>query len=281
MARVIGKGSISFGLVQIPVGLYTAEKRNELSFSMLDARDMAPIGYRRVNKATGEEVPSDQIVKGFEVEPGEYVVVDDEDFKAANVEATQTVDILDFVDATAIDPMYFDKPYYLAPLRRGEKAYAILREALRQGGKVGIAKVVIRTKQHLAAVMVRGDVIVLEIMRFASEVRSPDEVEVPPSDLDALGVTDRELKMAHRLVEELTEEWQPDKYRDEYTSDLLALIEEKVSKGGLRRARHAAEARGGGELVDLMSLLKKSVEQADKRHAPEGKRSRGGRKAGK
>lgn len=280
MARVIWRGSIGFGLVQIPVGLYTAEKRSALSFTLLDDRDMSPIGYRKVNKNTGEEVPPEHVVKGHEVGDGEMIVVAEEDFEAANVEANQTVDILDFVDVAAVDVMLFDKPYYLAPLERGKKPYALLREALRKGGKAGIAKVVIRSKQHLAALLVRGDVLVLELMRFAHEMRSPEELTVPGNDLKELGVKDRELKMAHKLVDELTVEWDHTRYADDYEAALLARIEEKAKKGAAKPARRPAAA-GGAEVVDLMSLLEKSVEQADgRREAGGGAKGRGRRRTG-
>ncbi len=262
MPRSIWKGSISFGLVQIPVALYSAESRSDLHFKMLDQRNMAPVGYERVNKVSGEPVPHEEIVKGWEYDKGEYVVVTDEDLAAANVEATQTIDICDFVDGEAIDLVYYDKPYYLGPTKKGWKPYALLRETLRRTGKVGIAKVVIRTRQYLAAVVVRGEHLVLELMRYAHELREPEEIDVPGEALDELGVTDREVKMAEQLVEQLVAPWEPEKYRDEYRDDLMALIDQKVKSGAVEAVAHPAYEREEAEVIDLMSLLKKSVARA-------------------
>ena len=263
MARAIWKGHISFGLVQIPVSLYTAVERDDLSFTMLDQRNMAKVGYERVNKETGEPVPWEEVVKGFAVDKDEYVVLTDEDFAAANVEATQTIDILKFVDAGAIDPMYYEKPYYLEPTKKGQKAYALLRETLRESGMVGIAKVVIRRREHLAAATVRGDAIVLEILRFAHELRGMEELELPESGKKKLEVTQAELKMAQQLVSGMAGEWDPNEFHDEYREDLLALIDRKVKAGDVNvvsppEAYEEAEPRAPRG-VDLMSLLKDSI----------------------
>src|SRR5262245_11664671 len=215
MPRSIWNGSISFGLVQIPVGLYPAEQPDELSLTMLDRHDMAPVGYDRINKQTGAKVDWDDIVKAYEYGKGQYVVLTDADLKAANVEATQTIDIVSFVDSDEIDSMYFDRPYYLAPTKQGRKAYAVLRETLRESNKVGIAKVVIRTRQHLAALRVQGaDRLVLQLLRFAHELRSPDDLEVPGKNLKELGVTGREISMAKQLVDGMVAPWKPSQYHD-------------------------------------------------------------------
>ncbi len=267
MARALWKGSISFGLVNIPVGLFSAEDRDEgLSFTQLDRRTMSPIGYRRYNKVTGEEVPWEEIVRGFEYETGQYVVLGDEDFEFANPKASRTVEILDFVDASEIEPMYFDKPYYLSPMGQAAKGYALLRETLRRTNKIGIARVVIRTREYLAAVIARGPVLVLEILRYPYELRSAGELEVPAEDLVSLGVTDKELKMAERLVEEMVEAWQPDKYRDHYRDDLMARIEAKIRAGETQTValEVPTEEESATDVVDIMSLLKRSVEQAGK-----------------
>jgi DNA end-binding protein Ku len=266
MPRALWKGNISFGLVSIPVGLFPAEQRDDgISFSQLDKRTMSPIGYRRYNKSTGEEVPWDEIVKGYEHEPGQYVVLTDEDFEKANVKASKTVEIIDFVDADEIEPMYFDRPYYLAPSNTTSKGYALLRETLRRTGKVGIARVVIRTREHLAAVMARGNVLLLEILRYPYEIRDAADLEVPGEDLDELGVTEKELKMAELLVDQMVEEWNPDKYKDTYRDDLLSRIKEKVAAGEMEmvtaEADEEEEAAAEG-VIDIMSLLKKSVAEA-------------------
>jgi DNA end-binding protein Ku len=272
MPRSIWKGSISFGLVHIPVGLFPAEKRDELSFHMLDRRDMAPIGYQRINKETGETVEWADIVKGYEHEPGRWVVLSDDDFKAANAEATQTVEILDFVDADAIDPVYFDKPYFLGPLnKKSAKPYALLRDVLASMHKVGIARVVLRNRQSMAAVMPHGRAIVVNLLRYAHELRKPDDLDLPDEDA---GVGEREMELAARLVEGMSGPWAPEKYRDEYREDLLRLIEQRVNAGEDAAApqAEAAPAREG-KVVDLMSLLKRSVE-AQAKAAPAPKTAR-------
>jgi DNA end-binding protein Ku len=264
MPRPIWNGSISFGLVQIPVGLYPAEQQDELSLTMLDRNDMSPVGYDRINKKTGEKVDWKDIVKGYEYDKGQYVVVTDEDLKAANVEATQTIDIVAFVDPAHIDAMYFDRPYYLAPIKQGRKAYAVLRETLRESDKVGIAKVVIRTRQHLAVLRVQDERLVLQLLRFAHELRSPDELEVPGKNLKSLGVTSREIAMAKQLVEGMVAPWKPSEYHDEYRDDLMARIESKAKAGEINVVSEtpAPKApRRRAQVIDLADLLKRSVEQ--------------------
>jgi DNA end-binding protein Ku len=264
MPRSIWNGSISFGLVQIPVGLYPAEQQDELSLTMLDKNDMSPVGYDRINKKTGEKVEWKDIVKGYEYGKGEYVVLTDEDLKAANVEATQTIDIVAFVDPAEIDAMYFDRPYYLAPVKQGRKAYAVLRETLRDSDKVGIAKVVIRTRQHLALLRVQDERLVLQLLRFAHELRSPDELEVPGKNLKSLGVSPREIAMAKQLVEGMVEPWEPSQYHDEYRDDVMARIESKAKAGEINVVSEtpAAKApRRRAQVIDLAELLKRSVDQ--------------------
>jgi DNA end-binding protein Ku len=258
MARSIWKGNISFGLVNIPVGLYTAESRDEIHFRLLDQRTMSPIKYKRVSEKTGKEVPWEETVRGYEYEEGHYVVLSDEDLKRANPESTQTVEILEFVDADEIDLPYYDKPYYLAPLAKGGKGYALLRETLRRTNKVGIAKVVIRTKQYLSAVVVEGDALVLELLRFPHELRGTEDLDLPKGKE---GVTDKELQMAERLVEAMVDQWDPEKYRDDYRKDLMALIERRVKAGETEEIEEEPVPKPeGATVVDLMALLKRSVE---------------------
>ncbi|HZH49584.1 MAG TPA: Ku protein [Nitrospira sp.] len=268
MPRVLWKGAISFGLVHIPVGLYSAEKRNSFDLTMLDRRTMKPVGFKRYNKETGEDVSWDDIVKGYEYEKDRYVVLTEEDFKRANVEATQTVDILSFVDEDEISSMYFETPYYLAPDKRGHKGYALLRETLKQTGKIGIANVVIRTRQYVAALIPVGDVIVMNTLRYANELRGTDEFEVPSSNLKAAGVNAREIEMAQRLVDSMTAKWNPEEYRDTYHEDLMALIEKRVQAGQTEvitePAQEGEERPAKGEVIDLMALLKRSVETKGK-----------------
>ncbi len=267
MARAIWKGSISFGLVNIPVGLYSAESRDEIHFKLLDRRNMSPIHYKRVNEESGREVPWDETVRGYEFSEGKYVALTDADLKRAAPEATQTIDILGFVDLEDISPLYFDKPYYLAPDKKGAKSYALLREVQRRTGKAGIAKVVIRTRQYLAAVVARGDVLTLELMRYAHELRDPKELDVPHGKQ---GVSDRELQMAERLVEGMVEKWDPEKYKDDYRQDLMKMIKERVEAGELEASSEPAPKRekpAGGQVVDLMALLKSSLEGGGKKPA--------------
>jgi len=275
-ARVIWKGSVSFGLVHVPVALYSAEQRSETHLSMLDRRDLAPVGYKRVNKATGEEVPWEEVVKGYEYDKGQYVVLEDEDLERANVKATQTVEITAFTDLESIPFMYFDKPYFLEPINKGEKVYALLRESLQRTGKAGIAKVVLRSRQYLAALVPQGRMLVLELLRYQHELRDPAQFSVPGEDIDALGIRPKELEMAERLIADMTEVWDPSQYRDEYRDDLLALIEEKAATGQIQGRAAETEVPRGAEVIDLMSLLKRSVE--DKEKAGGGRAAREGGK---
>ena len=264
MARGLWKGAISVGLVNVPVELYSAQKRSsELDLTMLDRRDLAPVGYRRVNKASGKEVPWEDVVKGYEYQDGQYVVLSDEDFRRANPELSKTVDILAFVDRADIAPHYFDTPYYLGPGRRGEKAYALLREALEKAGKVGIAMVVIRTKQYLAALVPQGDALMLNTLRYQAELKTAADLDIPDR-VKGARVTSKELDMALRLVDDMSDKWQPEKYHDTYHEDLLKRIEEKVKAGQTEEVTEPAKeakAGRGGEVIDLMALLKESVEK--------------------
>jgi DNA end-binding protein Ku len=264
MARGLWKGAISFGLVNVPVELYSAEKRSsELDLTMLDKRDLAPVGYKRYNKSTGEDVPWAEIVKGYEYEDGRYVVLSDEDFRRANVEASKTVDIQAFVETRDIPPQFFETPYYLSPGKRGEKAYALLRDALRKSGKAGVATVVIRTRQYLAAVMPHGDVLMMNTLRYADELKAVGDLSLPASALHARA-TARELDMALRLIDDMAEDWKPEKYKDTYRDDLLKRIEEKVKAGQteeITRPEKGRKEAAGAEVIDLMALLKKSVER--------------------
>ena len=271
MARGLWKGAISFGLVNVPVELYSAQKRSsELDLTMLDRRDLAPVGYKRVNKASGKEVPWEDVVKGYEYEDGRYVVLSEEDFRRANPELSKTVDILAFVDRADIPPQYYETPYYLGPGKRGEKAYVLLRDALHKSGKAGVAMVVIRTKQYLAALVPQGDVLMLNTLRYHAELKGAEDVEIP-EQLKSARVTAKELDMAMRLVDDMSDEWRPEKYHDTYREDLLKRIEEKIKAGQteeLTEPEKASKGEKGGEVIDLMALLKKSVETRSERAAP-------------
>jgi DNA end-binding protein Ku len=263
MARAIWTGSINFGLVTIPVSLRPAEEsKEELKFSYVDRRDLSPVGYERISKATGKEVPWDQVVRGYEYKEGQYVVLTDREIKGANPKASQSIDIFAFVDAAEIEPVYFEKPYYLEPAKKNSKAYALLRETLRRSAKVGLAKVVIRTRQRLAALFVRDAVLTLEILRYPHELREPGSIEAPAGDLKKLGVTPKESAMAEQIVESMASSWRPEDYRDDYHDDILALVRRKVKSGKTEEIEEPHEKKPRmAEVVDLMPLLKKSIEK--------------------
>ena len=269
--RAIWKGSINFGLVNIPAALYTAEASNDLDFDLLDRRDFSPIHYKRVNAKTGEEVPWEQIIKGYQYKKGDYVALTEQDFTNANVEATQSIDIMNFVDASEISPIYFDKPYYLEPLKAGRHAYALLREVLTKSGKVAIAKVVIRTRQHIAAVMVQDEVLVLNLLRFPTELRDASGLDLPESgSKNGAAFSSQELKMAEHLVEMMSGEWNPEQYHDEYREDLLKLIDKKIKSGQTKeiQTEEAPRRERPGKVVDIMHLLRQSVDQGRKKEEP-------------
>jgi DNA end-binding protein Ku len=256
--RSLWKGSISFGLVNIPVSLYPATRTEELSFRLLRASDLSPVNYKRVAQSDGREVPWDQIVKGYEYKKGKFVVLKDEDFRRVDIEATQTVDIMDFVELSEVNPMYFQKPYYLVPDKGGAPAYTLLHDVLRETKKAGIAKVVIRTRQHLAAVKVQQSALVLEIMHFADELVDVQELKIPSSKT---GGKAREINMAKTLVEQMTEKWDPRRYTDDYSSALMALIKDKIAHGGKTTAP-ARKAPRETKVIDLAAVLKESLAQA-------------------
>lgn len=263
MAGSIWKGSISFGLLNIPVALQKADEGHDLSFSMLDEKDLSPIKYKKVSAKDGKEVPWARIVKGYEYEKGHYVVLSKDDLKAANPKATQTIEIQDFVESEEIDLMFLEKPYYLVPQKSGIKGYFLLVEALKKSKKVAIAKIVIRTKMHLAMIMAKEDYLVLELLRFGHEVLDVDEVNYL-FDIRKPKFTSKELKMAEELIEGMTAKWDPNQYKDTYNDDVMKVIKMKV-KGGegqeIEWELPKNEDVKGGKIIDLMPLLKKSLEQ--------------------
>jgi len=256
MPRQLWKGAIRFGLVHVPVSLYPAEERQELSFTMLDKRDMAPVGYKRYNKNTGDEVAYEDIVKGYEVEKGQFVTLEKEDFKKANVEATQTVDIVGFVGNHDIPPYFLESPYYLAPDKHGDKGYALLREVLDKQNKWAVATVVIRTRQHIAVVYARDNVLVLNTLRYQNELKPVKGLEVP-SDLKDAKVSPNEIKMAERLIDDMTMKWNPREFHDTYRDDLLKLIEEKAA--GHTRRMPKSHAPKEADVIDFAKLLERSL----------------------
>ncbi|HSI44255.1 MAG TPA: Ku protein [Methylotenera sp.] len=262
MPRPLWKGAISFGLIHIPVDLYAAESSHQIDLDMLDKRDFAPIGYKRVNKKTGKEVEWKDIVKGYEFEDNQYVVISEEDIKRANPEATQTIDILAFIDADEISPIYFDQPYYLAPSKGGDKVYALLRETLKKSGKIAVAQVVIRVKQHIAALIPIEDMIVLNLLRYADDMRAMDQYKVPKTLSGKTAVSAKEVQMALSLVEGMTEKWDPKLYKDNYRNDLMKLIEKRIKSKQTKVLDESEppEAAPTSNIVDIMALLKQSIE---------------------
>jgi DNA end-binding protein Ku len=271
--RAIWKGSISFGLVNIPIALYPATRREDLKFRLLRESDLSPVNYKRVAEKDGKEVPWNQIVKGYEYEKGKFVVLNEKDFQRVDLEATQTVDIQDFVDVEEIDPMFFYKPYYLEPQKGGDKAYALLRETLEKTKKVGIAKVIIKTRQYLAGVKPLKHALVLELMHFAEELSDAEKLNVPKS----LEPGKREVDMAKALVDSMSSEWDPKKYKDDYRDALLEVIEEKVESGGKEIKEKPKERKPSSKVIDLVAVLQESLAQS---HGGKKKRTKKATRAG-
>jgi DNA end-binding protein Ku len=252
----IWKGSLTFGLVNIPVELRTAIRADHISFRLLHEEDLSPVKYERICQAEGEPVPWNEIVKGYEYEKGKFVVMTEKDFKAAAIEASKTIDILDFVKEDEIDPRFFETPYYLVPAKGADKAYALLREAIRSSGAVGVGKIIIRQTQHLAGIKVVGNALVLEIMRFSNELVDEKEYSFPPRD----EVRPQELKMAEQLIENLAEPFDPSRYTDDYRANLMKIIKAKMRGKKIKLEEPEAEEVDSG-VLDLMTRLRASLEQ--------------------
>jgi len=256
--RPIWKGAISFGLVSIPITLYPATRQEELRFHFLRKGDLSPINNKRVAEADGKEVPWEDIVRGYQYEKGKFIVLNDDDFSRVDVEATQTVDIQEFVEVSEINPMFFSKPYYMEPGKGGDKAYALLREVLSGTKRVGIAKVVIKTREHLAAVKAQGAALVLELMHFAGEIIDSGELHVP----GAVKLAKKESDMARQLVESMTGRWNPESYKDDYREALMEVIEEKVAAGGKEAPKgKKAKPVKATNVIDLVSVLQQSIQK--------------------
>ena len=262
MARSIWKGAIAFGLVNIPVGLTSAESRPDIQLHMVDSKNHARIRYERVNADTGEEVPWDRMVKGYEHEDGKFILLTEDDLEAVQPKLTKTIEIESFVSLDDIDPILFDKPYYLEPDKRGRKAYALLREALRQTGKAGISKVVIRTREYLSAMFVRDDALILMLLRFPQEIRASSKLDLPAASGEEFKPKKNEMDLAVRLIDEMTGKWTPDEYHDEYREALMAFIEKKVTSGDAVddvKEGGEREETGGSNVLDLAEYLQRSI----------------------
>jgi DNA end-binding protein Ku len=266
MPRYLWKGTLSFGLVEIPVGLLSAENPSSLKFTFLDRRDYSPIGNKRYNKKSGKEVAWEDVVRGYEYDSGEFVIMSDDDLKRANLKATRTIEIVSFAGAAEVEPIFFETPYYVVPLTRASKAYGLMRDTLKRTDKVGIARYVMKTRQHVAALMVRSDVLVLQNLRFAHELVPVKDLELDPDDLGR-SVSEREIKVAEQLVKGMTAKFDPKKFRDDYHDDLLALIEKRVKRGETESVEPPLEddkPSAGTRVVDLLPLLEKSLTASGK-----------------
>ena len=262
MPHAIWKGAISFGLVHVPVALYPAASESGVDFDWLDKRSMDPVGYKRVNKRTGREIDKAHIVKGVKVEGGDYVVLSDDEIKAAYPKTTQTIEIESFAHAQEIPFTMLDRPYYLEPLAKGEKVYALLREAMLASGVIGIARVVMHTKEHLAALIPSGPALMLNTLRWAADIRPWADIKLPPEGKKGTNLKDAELKMAKQLIGDMTETWKPEAYSDRFTEAIHALVAKRIERGETEQVEpmeEGAEKAGASNVVDLTELLAKSL----------------------
>lgn len=274
MARPIWTGTLSFGLLNVPVSLMSGERNVDLHFRMLDSRDRKPIRFERVNADTGEEVPWKDIVKAYEYDKGSYVVLEEDDIRSAAPQSHEAVEVETFVDAATIDPRYYEKPYLLVPAKKAEKGYVLLRETLRSTSKVGIARVVVRTREYLCAVMPHGDALVLMILRYPQELVDPDEYKLPSGSLAEYRINSKETAMAEQLIASMSGEWKPDEYHDEFRERLHTLLKKRIkAKGGTTKVEEEPAPRedDATNVVDFMSLLQKSLDA--KKRTPAAKKS--------
>lgn len=263
-SRALWKGAISFGLVHIPVSLHSATTESGLDFDWLDKRSMDPVGYRRINKKTGKEITSENIVKGIEYEDGQYVVLSPEEIAAAYPKTTQTIEIESFVPNTDIPFVYLERPYYIAPINKGKKVYALLRDTLLTTQRVGIARVVIQTKQHLAVLVPSGPGLILNLLRWGTDIRTWEDLDLPPEGAKAAGLSDKELSMAKQLVDDMTDKWKPEQFSDSFKDEIMALVKQKVKEGKVETVEQPEhpgepEARSGARIIDLTELLQRSL----------------------
>lgn len=287
MPHGIWKGDISFGLIYIPVILYSAESHQcDVKLKLLDKRDLSPIGYQKINKTTGEKISADKIVEAYEYEKGSYVLLTKEEIKKFHTPSDQSIELVEFVDRTAIEPEYYEKPYYLEPYGKGERGYVLLREALQKTKKIGIAKVTIRTRRYLAALSVEKNAILLELLRFPCELLPQSNFNFPATTKKPSVVQKKELQIAEQLVKNMSAKWEPAKYKNEYQGSLMDYIAEKIRLGEshpIKEEKIKVKSERKGEIIDIMHLLKKSIEQkgrAKTKTATDAKRSKGRKKTG-
>ncbi|NYT57582.1 Ku protein [Alcaligenaceae bacterium] len=265
--RVLWKGAISFGLVHVPIALHSATTRNAIDFDWLDKNTMDPVGYKRINKATGKEISGENIIKGIEYGDGEYVVLSPEEISAAYPKSTQTIEIESFVSIDDIPFIYLERPYYTSPVGKGDKVYALLREVLHKTDKVGVAKVIIQTKQHLAILMACGPALILNLLRWSDEIRSLEDLDLPASGQKSVGLTDKEMTMGVQLVEGMSANWKPEQFTDSFREQIMTLVKEKVETGeveSVTKPESHETGMGGAKILDLADILRRSLDKGSK-----------------
>jgi DNA end-binding protein Ku len=263
-SRALWKGAISFGLVHIPVALHSATSEDDIDFDWLDKRSMDPVGYKRINKKTGKEIDRENIVKGVEYEDGQYVILSQEEIAAAYPKTTQTIEIETFVSNADIPFIYLERPYYVAPINKGAKVYALLREALRKTQRIGIARVVIQTKQHLAVLVPSGPVLVLNLLRWGTEIRSWENLDLPDEGKKGPAISEKEIKMAEQLINDMSSAWHPEEYRNSFKDEIMKLVQQKAEQGDLKSVVQPEETQtssGGAQILDLTELLQRSLKK--------------------
>ena len=281
--RTLWKGAITFGLVHIPVGLHTASTEQGIDFDWLDKRSMDPVGYKRINKRTGKEIAREQIVKGFEYEDGKYVVISPKEIEAIYPRTTQTIEIQRFIDANEIPFVYLERPYYVAPINKGQKVYALLREVLIKTGKVGLAKVVIATKQHLAVLVPSGKALVLNLLRWGDEVKSLEGLDLPAAGVKGANVTAAEMKMAEQLVNDMSGKWEPEDFKDEFKHAVMKIVQKKVKAGDTETVIQPEEEapEESSNVIDLTDLLQRSLKGGKTPKAPKARAAAGTKRSAK
>lgn len=261
MIRALWKGDISFGMVSIPIAVIPATENTDLHFHLLDSKDNSRVRYQRINENTGKEVPWSEIVKGYEVDKDQYIIMEEKELEKASPDLFKSIDIEEFVDLNEVDALYFDKPYYIIPASKNKKAYVLLREALKKTNKVGIAKVIIRTKEYLSLILPHEHSLILNLIHFKDEIRKEDELDLPDEQLKNYKITDRELKMAVSLIKDMTVKWKPDKYHNTYRETLIKWIDKKTKDQTKAGAKKSIRAPKHDDVIDFITLLKKSMKK--------------------
>lgn len=273
MVRAIWKGDISFGLVSIPISLVSIEENNEIHFHLLNSKTNARVRYQRVDEETGKEVPWNEIVKGYEYDKGNYIIINEEAFEKASPELFKTIDIEEFVDSKEIDSLYYTKPYYLIPEGKNKKAYVLLREALKKTNKVGVAKTILRTKEYLSIILPHDQTLLLYLIHFKEDLRSEEELNVPKENINTYKISDKEIKMAVDLINDMSTAWEPEKYHNEYRETMQKWLDGQIKTLTQKGKKVTKSARSHDAVVDFVSLLKESMKKKKSAKSPALKRS--------